>query len=437
MLEKVAHTIEKYRMLDSGERVCIALSGGADSVSLLLAMIELGYDVFAVHVNHNLRGSESLRDEDFCKRLCCNLGVELHVESVDVRGYCTEKKLSCEEGARALRYQAIQKHLGGSKLCTAHNLNDCLETTLFNLSRGTGISGMAGIPVVRGNIVRPLIRVTRREIEEFLAFRNQDYVIDSTNRIDDCARNIIRLNVVSELERINPSLLNTYANTLENIESVSEYINLQAHICLENSRREYGYEFSEKTHDAVLAQALSILLRRNGIEPSYERIAAVKELCAHDGRINMKKDVYVKSKKGRISFETVKNDIAAVSLVPPGWADYGGRKIEFTGISQFDISAYNKVQLKWLLDADKIEASVVIRGYCGSEKIKLLGKDITQVIKKLLSVYPEQERKTKIVISDSSGALFVEGFGVAARAACSEDTNKAFKINILDSGKGL
>lgn len=235
MLDKIASTILKYNMLVPGERVCVGLSGGADSVSLLFALKELGYKVFAVHVNHNLRGEESKRDENFCRSLCEKQGIELFVESVDVRGYCQENKLSCEEGARTLRYSAIDKHLNGCKLATAHNLNDCFETTLFNLVRGCGVNGLKGIPPVRGEIIRPLIAVTREEIEAYLAARCLEYVTDSTNLQDDCSRNILRLNVVPQLLRINPSLYKTYLKTLNVFEASDEYIRAQADEALEKA----------------------------------------------------------------------------------------------------------------------------------------------------------------------------------------------------------
>ena len=144
-LVKVASTIEKFNMANKSERLLVCLSGGADSVTLLLCLYELGYDVCACHVNHHLRGEESDRDQHFCEKLCEKLGVELKVFHADVVGYCKEHSVSTEEGARKLRYDFFDS-IGADKICTAHSLSDCLETAIFNLARGTGLKGICGIP---------------------------------------------------------------------------------------------------------------------------------------------------------------------------------------------------------------------------------------------------------------------------------------------------
>ncbi len=296
MLDLVSDTVRKYNMLELGERVLVALSGGADSVSLLLALKELGYSVFAVHVNHHLRGEESDRDEAFCANLCRRLGVELYVEHVDVRSYCFETGKSVEESARVLRYEALGKHSGGCKIATAHNLDDCFETTLFNLVRGCGIGGLTGIPPVRDNIIRPLIGTRRDEILEYLKSRGESYVTDSTNLEDDCSRNIIRLNVIPELERINPSLLKTYKSSLENFRNAENYIDRESEKLLEASE----IAFPEDCDEFILANALSKILRKNGVEPSKQKIDELKSLVKTGGKVNLKKGVYAVCKDRRL-----------------------------------------------------------------------------------------------------------------------------------------
>ena len=132
---KVERTIRKFHMAEKGERLLVGLSGGADSAALLLCLNELGYDVSACHVNHCIRGEEADRDQHFCERLCEGLGIGITVRRVDVPAYCRANPVSEEEGARLLRYNALQE-ISADKICTAHNLDDCLETTLFNLARG-------------------------------------------------------------------------------------------------------------------------------------------------------------------------------------------------------------------------------------------------------------------------------------------------------------
>ena len=433
MLDVVSETIRKYNMLESGERVLVALSGGADSVSLLVALKELGYPVFAVHVNHHLRGDESDRDENFCRELCRRLGVTFYLEDVDVTGYCRKTGKSVEESARILRYEALQKHSDGCKIATAHNLDDCFETTLFNLVRGCSIGGLTGIPPVRDNIIRPLIGVSKAEILEFLRVRGEMFVTDSTNLEDDCSRNIIRLNVIPELLRINPSLLKTYRSSLENFRNADDYIDRESEKLLEAFADGDGYAFPENCDDFVLSDALGKVLRENGVEPSKLRIDELIKIVRADGKVNLKKGVYAVCHDGNLRITRELSDVPdSLQISATGRYFWGKSVLEFTEISQFDISTYNKESLKWLMDKDKLKGNLFVRSYSGSEKIKLIGKGFTSTVKKLLAVYPAEKRRSVPVISDDMGAVFVTGFGVSERVSCGENTTSAVKINVRE-----
>ncbi|HIS67540.1 MAG TPA: tRNA lysidine(34) synthetase TilS, partial [Candidatus Scatomorpha merdipullorum] len=183
----------------SGLRVLCAVSGGADSVYLLHKCCELraakGLSVCAAHYNHCLRGEESERDERFVRALCEELGVELKAGRGDVAAYARENKLGIEEAARKLRYEFLERaadELGCEMILTAHNADDNAETMLMALARGAGPRGLAGIPPVRGRVARPMLDVTRAEIERYLAENGFEYVEDSTNASTDYTRNRIR-----------------------------------------------------------------------------------------------------------------------------------------------------------------------------------------------------------------------------------------------------
>ena len=213
MLCQILDTAKKYSMTETGDEVIAALSGGADSVCLLLALNELketlGIKLSAIHVNHCLRGNESDRDEQFCRDLCGRLRIPLICGRFNVKEEAENRKISTELAARDIRYRFFQENSSGKKIATAHTANDNAETVIFNLARGTGTKGIAGIPPVRGNIIRPLINVTRSQIENYLKEKNQEYVTDSTNLTDDYTRNIIRHIVIPVIEQINSSLFRT------------------------------------------------------------------------------------------------------------------------------------------------------------------------------------------------------------------------------------
>ena len=187
MKDKVLDTITTHGMLHPGDAVTVALSGGADSMALLSVMCalaeRLSVSVSAMHINHCIRGAESDSDEEFCRRSCADMGVPFSAVRVDVPAHVKATGLSTEEAARELRYEALFGCDG--LIATAHNMCDNAETVLFNITRGTGIRGICGIPYVRGRIIRPLLDVSREEIEAYLAEKGLSYVTDSTNLSDD------------------------------------------------------------------------------------------------------------------------------------------------------------------------------------------------------------------------------------------------------------
>ena len=202
------------------KKYLVALSGGADSVCLLLKMIEEGRSVEAVHCNFHLRGDESDRDEAFVVSLCERLGVPLHRVHFDTREYAALHKVSIELAARELRYryfEQLRRDIGAEAIMVAHHRDDNVETVLMNLVRGTGIRGMAGIRPVNGHILRPLLDMSRQDIEDYLEKKGETYVTDSTNLEDDATRNKFRHHVIPLLQSLNPK-------ASENIHSTSLHI---------------------------------------------------------------------------------------------------------------------------------------------------------------------------------------------------------------------
>ena len=229
MWSKVERYIEKHKLLNSNDLYIIALSGGADSVALLLLLKNAHFNVHAAHCNFRLRGDESDRDEDFCVELCQRLGVELHRAHFDTREYAELHKVSIEMAARELRYkwfEQLRQDIGAAGICVAHHRDDSVETVLLNLVRGTGLRGLTGIQPRNGNILRPLLCVSRAEIEAFLAEKGQKYVTDSTNLEADVQRNIVRLEVLPLLRKLNPAVAENIQRTAENLVEAQQVLNV-------------------------------------------------------------------------------------------------------------------------------------------------------------------------------------------------------------------
>ena len=213
---RISKFISSNGLLEDGAHVIVGLSGGADSTALLLVLLRLGCKCTAVHCNFHLRGAESDRDEQFVTDLCRNLGVELITCNYDTLSYAKQKGISVEMAARELRYadfERIMNESGASAVCIAHHRDDSVETVLLNLIRGTGLKGLTGIKPKNGHIIRPLLCVSRQEIEDWLQEIGQTYITDSTNLETDYTRNKIRLELLPFMRSINPSADSSIENT--------------------------------------------------------------------------------------------------------------------------------------------------------------------------------------------------------------------------------
>lgn len=229
--EKVRRYVAEHAMAEPGERVLVALSGGADSVCLLLVLKGMGVEVEAAHCNFHLRGEESMRDERFVVELCKRLGVRLHRTDFDTEGEARRRGVSIEMAARDLRYEFFARLMaeedGCRVLAVGHHKDDNAETFLLNAVRKTGLRGLGGIKPVSRNglgcrVVRPLLCVGREEIVRFLEEEGEEWVTDSTNLHADVARNKVRLGVVPVLKEINPGAVDTLCSTMENIAEVGK-----------------------------------------------------------------------------------------------------------------------------------------------------------------------------------------------------------------------
>ena len=227
MWSKVSKYIERYNLLTTNDLYLVALSGGADSVALLLLLYEHGYQVHAAHCNFHLRGEESDRDEAFCVDLCERLQIPLHRVHFDTKIYAEAHHVSIEMAARELRYgwfERLCEDIGASGICVAHHRDDSVETVLLNLVRGTGLRGLTGIQPRNGRVVRPLLCVSRAEIEDFLVEKGQKYVTDSTNLEADVLRNKVRLEVLPLLRELNPAVSENIQRTAENLSSAQAFL---------------------------------------------------------------------------------------------------------------------------------------------------------------------------------------------------------------------
>ena len=249
MWNKVGRYIDKHNLLNANDLYLVALSGGADSVALLLLLKSHGFNVHAAHCNFHLRGAESDRDEVFCSELCERMGVELHKAHFDTQTYAELHHVSIEMAARTLRYrwfEQLRQDIGASGVCVAHHRDDSVETIVLNMVRGTGIHGLTGIRPRNGYVLRPLLCVSRAEIEQFLSASGQSYVTDSTNLEDDATRNKVRHHVIPQLRQLN-------SHAEQNIQRMAERM-----VAVESLLADYKLRMLRKEGERVLVKKAEV-----------------------------------------------------------------------------------------------------------------------------------------------------------------------------------
>ncbi len=237
IIQKVKKFMIQHQMIEAGDHLVVGVSGGADSICLLLVLLKLrdvlDYRISVVHVEHGIRGAEAEQDAEFVRSFCEKHRIQCHICHYQVPEYAHAHGMSEEEAGRVLRYQAFRdekkKYPGQKvKIAVAHHLQDHAETMLFHLVRGTGIHGLAAIAPVNGDVIRPLLHISRQEIEAYLEQMGQDFCTDATNEMDVYSRNQIRHRVLPVLCEINGCAAEHMYQTAQQLREIGNYLEKQA-----------------------------------------------------------------------------------------------------------------------------------------------------------------------------------------------------------------
>lgn len=457
MKDKVLKTIAENNMINDGDRIIIALSGGPDSITLLHILHtlknKLNITIYAAHVNHLLRGKDAYKDEELCKKYCDELGILCFVKRVDINQLAKIKNISHELAGREARYEffdELMKKYDCNKIAIAHNLNDQAETVLMRMMRGAGIEGLVGIRPVRDNIfIRPLIEITRNEIEKYCEENKLPAAIDKTNFENIYARNKIRLELIPYMENnFNKDIIHTL-NRMSNIiredndylEEISDEIFKK--YCYRKDDRVIIYKDAFKEHKTIITRVLrKAILQIKGdlynIENSHI-IDIIKLYNQNTGKTimlpdslmvdNVYKDIHI--------YKEMKNHNTNIYEVIPFNDEFYCEKLHTKIITKVLHKNNNDVNLKdsdmiKYFDFDKVKDNIILRYRKDGDRFTSLGMKGSKKLKDLfidLKV-PRHERDIIPLICFGNEIGWIVGYRISEKFKVDNNTERILQICI-------
>ena len=446
--------------------IVAAVSGGADSTALLHALVQLRAewsltDIAVVHVNHQLRGEESQRDEDFVRDLCQRLGVPLSIYTVDVAAQAQARGVGLEEAGRLIRYEAFEElaHRYKAPIATAHTLSDSAETVLFHMTRGAGLRGLSGIPAMREHegksgrftLIRPLIGCTRQDVEDYCAANALSYVTDSTNRDVAYARNRLRHRVLPELRAINPKAEEAIARLARHAGEDEAFLQQCAAAALRDAALQDGRD--GYSSDALFAlppsigrraveQAVCEKLDQTTFSLSDTQWQKLRSLLRETGSLSVSQDVVLRVSQGRVAIlcaESLldRDDLSVQNqeiVITPGISCTFYDRIyrsELLSLEEFEKrKKIHKNLLKYSLNYDTIVGNIIMRTRCVGDVFRPSGRGVSKTVKKFMieEAVPAERRDRIPILCDEKGIVLVCGLSCDERVSIDRNTSQVLVL---------
>lgn len=440
--ERVFSYIEKYNMIEAGSQVIVGISGGGDSVCLLFLLSRYQKKNFfhlqGVHVNHGIRGQEALRDQEYARELCERLGVPFTVYTYSVPDIAGREKRSLEETGRMVRRRAFAQkaaELGGKTVVAlAHHENDNAETVLHNLIRGTKVAGLGGIrPVQRSeegiSYIRPLLKVTREEIEAYLKQQQIPWMTDSSNEEIVYTRNRIRHKILPEMEKINPRAVSHITQAADTFLAIEEYLRGQA----DRLYREY---VEKKENGYWIQKELFLekeLMQSYVIRMVLEQVAGKKQdlTAAHvEGILSLgrgRTGASVSLPGGVLASQVYGNLLIRV----PAAGELPLKELEFEVFLWENQQIPEKTYTKWF-DYDKIKSSLEIRRRKPGDFLTVTEAGGTKKLKDYMidCKIPREERENLTLLADGSHILWIVGYRISQYYKVTSQTKTVLKVHV-------
>lgn len=458
MQKKVREFMEQHHMAEEGERILAAVSGGADSICLLMVLSALQkekkYELFVVHVEHGIRGEESEKDAEFVRNFCEMHKIPCKVYHCKAEEYAREHKMTVEEGARTLRYGFFKKaaqEFGADKIAVAHNRNDCAETVLFHLARGTGLKGLCGILPVRENIIRPLLCLERSEIEAFLEEKGQSYCVDKTNEELDYTRNRIRHQVLPVLSEINSQAvfhINQTAAMAAELEELVQQLVAEAekqHLRREESGVLVWHSIQEEKPLIRKGMIHGILTEQAGSSQDISNVHITEVLELFTKQVGKKVNLPYGLAAER-TYEGVRigkaNGNSPEKKIEKEWELIPGETLEIPEHGYRILTRIlektseneeipQKMYTKWL-DYDKIKGGMLIRTRREKDYFIINARGETKKLKKYLieEKIPAGQRDKLLLLADEVHLIWAIGYRIGEDVKVTRHTKRILEIQV-------
>ncbi|MBR5506272.1 MAG: tRNA lysidine(34) synthetase TilS [Clostridia bacterium] len=446
ILDKFRNNIIEYNMISAGDKVLVGLSGGADSVMLLVGLCNLrksmGFELYAAHVYHGIRGQEADEDQKFCKKICAKYDVVFYTTSFDIPSIASELKTSEENAGRIKRYEYFNSlcHSNGfNKIAIAHNMNDSVETTIINMIRGCSLNGLCGIKPVNKNIIRPMYNIERKEIEEYLSANGIIYCTDKTNFSDEYTRNKVRNNLIKTMTEINPSVVRTIFSNTKTLRSDDEFMSLQAE-SLNCVYQDSGNVIIDKTifdnqhisiKKRIIYLAFSLLLgSAQNIEGKHVDI--LLQHLSSGNRYNMPMGV-----TATIAFDKIILSNSTSVTQPFEYKINPGDSIKINEFDTCEITFAPKAEFKndsaLYIDYDKVENDLILRSRRDGDRIIPYGMNGTKKLKNLFCELKIaiDERDRVPILCDGDTLVAVVPYRISELYKVTHTTQKILKIQMI------
>jgi len=462
MIEKVLDTIRQHNLIEHGDKIVVGISGGPDSVCLLHILHRLipayGLELYALHVNHMLRGEEADLDELFVKEFCNGLGIPVRIISSDIKKISKSSGISLEEAGREVRYRAFEQYamdVGASKIAVAHNKNDLVETVLMNIIRGSGLEGLKGIDYRRGKIIRPLLDTDRKEIEEYCRLNHLAPRIDLSNLEDKYTRNKVRLDLIPYITRMfDVDIVESVyrlAVLLKDDNDLIEKIAARAYErCIVNKQPgavSLNTSRLKKNHVSLVKRILRIAIKEvkgdlKGIESKHVDMAMnliengktgieihlpgkVRAVMCYDV---LKIDINMEKTKTPL-FEAMIN-IPGITVVPVlnTSIEASIEEKNLISIEQCNNLGYNS--LVQLFDYDKLKAGIYVRNRRDGDIFKPLKSNGTKKLKEYFidNKIPREKRDEIPLVAIQNEIVWIIGYKISDKFKVTENTKSVLVL---------